>query len=173
MQVEEGPCVEAFRTGTMVSSPDLSAEFDRWPLFAPKAIAQGFQSVHAVPLRLRKQTIGALNLFGTEVGALSQRDLQVANALADTATIGILHERAIRRAEVLTEQLQTALNHRVTIEQAKGMIAQAGDMDTGQAFEVLREHSRRTSTRLSAIAHDLVTGEMDPTVLLSRSGQPS
>lgn len=135
LQVDEGPCLEAFHSGEMVAAEDLSAESSRWPRFAPEALNQGFRSVHAVPLRLRKQTIGALNLFGTATGTLSDRDLQVARALADAATIGILQERAIRRAEVLTEQLQTALNNRVTIEQAKGILAQAGNLDQRRSDE--------------------------------------
>ncbi|MGW0176347.1 GAF and ANTAR domain-containing protein [Rhodococcus sp. NPDC003322] len=169
LQVDEGPCLEAFGSGETVTAADLSDESARWPRFAPEALKQGFRSVHAVPLRLRKQTIGALNLFGTETGTLSSRDVQVARALADAATIGILQERAIRRAEVLTEQLQTALNNRVTIEQAKGILAQAGDLEMGQAFEVLRDHSRNTGIRLSSIAHDLVTGAVEPAALLAET----
>ncbi|MFF0816344.1 GAF and ANTAR domain-containing protein [Rhodococcus sp. NPDC003318] len=169
LQVDEGPCLEAFGSGETVIVEDLSTEAQRWPRFTPEALAQGFRSVQALPLRLRKQTIGALNLFGDQVGVLAPHDLKLARALADTATIGILHERAIRRAEVLTEQLQTALNNRITIEQAKGIIAHAGDLEMGQAFEVLRDHSRRTNTRLSAIAHDLVTGTIRAADLLSGS----
>ncbi|MGW6693860.1 GAF and ANTAR domain-containing protein [Rhodococcus sp. NPDC054953] len=167
IQVDEGPCLEAFSTGEVVAATDLTTEIERWPRFAPEAVAQGFRSVHALPLRLRQQTIGALNLFGTQPGRLSEQDIQVARALADTATIGILQERALRRAEILTEQLQTALNNRVTIEQAKGILAQAGGLDMGQAFDVLRDHSRSTSSRLSEVAHAVVTGEMPPAALLT------
>ncbi|MFF0818612.1 GAF and ANTAR domain-containing protein [Rhodococcus sp. NPDC003318] len=172
LQVDEGPCLDAYASGAMVTAVDLAAEAPRWPTFSRVALEQGFRSVHALPLRLRKQTIGALNLFGTETGALGARELKVARALADAATIGILHERALRRAEVLTEQLQTALNNRVTIEQAKGILAQAGDLDMGAAFEVLRAHSRRTSIRLSSIAHDLVTGVVEPADLLAAATDP-
>ncbi|MGQ0837253.1 GAF domain-containing protein [Actinokineospora sp.] len=166
LEADEGPCLDCFRTGEPVVVADLAAATDRWPRFAAHAAAEGFRSVHAVPLRLRGSTIGALNLFGTQAGPMDDQDLRVARALADTATIGILQERAIRRGEVLTEQLQTALNNRITIEQAKGVLAHAGDIDMNQAFQRLRSYGRATSTRLSEIAHRLVTGELPPKVIL-------
>jgi signal transduction protein with GAF and PtsI domain len=164
LQHDEGPCVDCVRTGEPVVVTDLAAAADRWPRFAPRA--SGFTAVHAVPLRLRRQTIGALNLFGTR--AMDPRDLRVARALADTATIGILQERAIRRGEVLSEQLQTALDNRITIEQAKGVLSHAGDVDMNEAFRRLRYYGRATSTRLSEIAQHLVTGTLAPRVVLDQ-----
>jgi GAF domain-containing protein len=161
LQANEGPCLESFHTGQPVLVADLTAEDTRWPAFVPEAVREGFASVHAVPLRLRGEIIGALNIFGAQPGPLSEADLRVAQALADVATIGILSERAIRRGEVLTEQLQTALNNMVTIEQAKGLLAHAGDLDMDQAFQVLRGYGRAHSTRLSEIAYQLVTGGLD------------
>lgn len=134
LQTNEGPCLDCFRTGQPVLIADITAEHTRWPVFAPEVAQEGFHSVHAVPLRLRRDVIGALNLFGTQPGPLPEADLRVAQALADTATIGILSERTIRRGEVLTEQLQTALNNRVTIEQAKGLLAHAGNLDMDQSL---------------------------------------
>lgn len=160
LQTNRGPCLDCFRTGEPVLVPDVTEETGRWPQFAPRAAEEGFLSVHAVPLRLRRQTIGALNLFGRERGSLSEQDLRVGRALADTATIGILQERAIRQGEVLTEQLQTALNNRITIEQAKGVLAHAGGLEMGDAFEQLRSYSRSNSTKISEIAHLLVTGTL-------------
>jgi hypothetical protein len=161
---DEGPCVDCVRTGEPVSVAVLATATERWPRFVPEA--GEFRSVHAVPLRLRKQIIGALNLFGG--GAMDPRDLRVARALADTVTIGILQERAIRRGEVLSEQLQTALDNRITIEQAKGLLAHAGDVDMNEAFRRLRFYGRATSTRLSEIAHHLVTGTLAPRVVLEQ-----
>ncbi|MDG3016459.1 GAF and ANTAR domain-containing protein [Speluncibacter jeojiensis] len=166
LQSNQGPCLECFRSGEPVLVADLAAQTVRWPSFASEAHREGFASVHAVPLRLRKQTIGALNLFGNQPGSLTAEDLVIARALADTATIGILQERAIARSEILTEQLQTALNSRITIEQAKGVLASAGNLDMEQAFEALRGHARRHSSRLSEIAHRIVTGDLDPAELL-------
>ena len=125
LQSDEGPCLEAYRGAVQVRIPDLSQAADRWPRFVAAVARSGaFASVHAIPLRLRGQAIGALNLFHREVGALPAADLALGQALADVATIGLLQERVIRRGEVLTEQLQAALNGRIVIEQAKGVIAQ-------------------------------------------------
>lgn len=167
IQADEGPCLDCFRTGTAVLVPSLSDAIQRWPQFAPEALREGFASVHAIPLRLREQTIGALNLFGRHAGRLDQEDLLVARALADVATIGILQERAIHRGEVLTEQLETALNNRVTIEQAKGLLTNALHIDMDQAWELLRDRGRSTRTRVSDIAHQLVTSQLHPDALRS------
>ena len=122
LQSDEGPCLDCFETATPVGVPDIDAERSRWPGFVAAVARQGrYRSVHALPLRLRGAAIGALNLFlRAEPGALSVADLALAQALADVATIGILPERAVRRAEVVAEQLQSTLNSRITIEQAKG-----------------------------------------------------
>lgn len=158
LQTSEGPCWDCVHGGEPVSVADLNTEADRWPQFVPRALDEGFVAVHALPMRLRRETIGALNLFGREPGPMPEQDLRTAQALADTATIGILQERAIHRGEVLTEQLQVALTNRITIEQAKGVLAQAGNLDMDQAFQALRTYGRRRSTRLSDIARQLVTG---------------
>lgn len=167
LQTNEGPCLDCISTGQPVLINDLDAERRRWPAFVPEAIREGFHSVYAVPLRLRREVIGTLNLFCTRSGALHEQDLTVARALADTATIGILQERAIHRGEVLTEQLQTALNSRIAIEQAKGVLAHAGNLEMHQAFETLRSYGRARSARLSEIAALLVTGRLDPREVLT------
>ena len=144
VQAHEGPCQDCYRTGKPVVNADLGAAADRWPRFAPRAAAAGYRSVHAFPLKLRDQVIGALNLFGTEVGDIDPADVRVVQSLADVATIGILQERAIRNSEMLTEQLQGALNSRVVIEQAKGMLAQIHGVTPDQGFERLRSYCRST-----------------------------
>ena len=146
---------------------DLSTTMGRWPVFAPKALEQGFMAVHAVPLRLRGDVIGTLNLFNHRAGALSTQNSKVARALADIATIGILQERMIRHGEVLTEQLQGALNNRITIEQAKGLLAHAGGLEMEQAFQTLRRFARARHIGLSDIAHLLASGELPPGVVLN------
>ena len=142
LQSDEGPCLEAYRNVTQVRTPDLSQVADRWPRFVEAAARAGaFASVHAIPMRLRGQAIGALNLFHRTAGPLPEADLALGQALADVATIGILQERAIRRGEVLNEQLQTALNSRVIIEQAKGVIAQHLGVGMDAAFDRLRRYA--------------------------------
>ncbi|MFB9924578.1 GAF and ANTAR domain-containing protein [Amycolatopsis halotolerans] len=167
LQTEQGPCLDAYRSGQSVTIEDIAAEAVRWPNFARMAGAAGFRSAQAIPLRLRKQVIGTLNLFGGGTSPLAGSTLNVARALADIATIGILQERAIRRGELLTEQLQHALNSRVVIEQAKGVLAHAGGVEMDTAFDRLRGYSRTHRERLSEVAEAVVRGELRPGQVLS------
>jgi GAF domain-containing protein len=157
LQTDEGPCVDCFRTGQPVSVADLPSA-GRWPRFTAAAAEVGFAAVHALPMRLRTEVIGALNLFDTDPGALDEGKLRVGQALADVATIGLLQHRAIRRRDVVTEQLQTALNSRVLIEQAKGVLAERLHLDVAEAFTTLRDHARSRNRRLSELAQAIVDG---------------
>lgn len=163
LQSHEGPCLDCYRSGESVSYADLADGAPPWPRFAAHAGAAGFSSVHALPMRLRQQIIGALNLFRREPVPLRDDDVRIAQAFADIATIAILQERLVRDHEVLAEQLQTALNSRVVIEQAKGILAERRHLDMEAAFSTLRATARRTNTRLSDLARDLVEsrGDMD------------
>ena len=158
-QVEnaEGPCQDCFRTRTPVVNTDLDHAQDSWPLFAPRAVALGYRSVHAFPLRHHSAVIGALGLFGATSGRLSPSDVRIVQALADVATIGLLQERTIRRGLVLAEQLQGALNSRITIEQAKGTLAQLRGVTVDEAFRLLRSYCRDTGRRLGDVASEVVT----------------
>jgi len=160
LQVEAdlGPCLLSYRTGEQVLVDDLRAESQRWPEFADRAEEYHYRSVCALPLRLRDERVGALNLFRTEVGALVPADIAVGQALADVATIGILHQRVLTRADVINEQLQSALNTRVVIEQAKGVLAERGNTDMARAFALLRSYARRTHQRLSDVAQSVAEG---------------
>lgn len=172
IQNREGPCLEAFRTGRAVVNADLQTAGVRWPRFAPRAAAAGYRSVHAFPLRLRSQVIGALNLFGTDAGTFDEADVQVVQAVADVATIGLLQERTIHRGEVLTEQLQGALNSRIVIEQAKGAIAQAHDISVDEAFAKMRGYARDTRRRLSEVAHAVIADPRSIPDLSARQPKP-
>jgi len=157
LQTDEGPCVDCFRTGTPVSVTDLPSA-GRWPRFAVAAAEVGFSAVHALPMRLRTEVIGALNLFDVAPGALDEGKLRIGQALADVATIGLLQQRAIHRRDVVTEQLQTALNSRILIEQAKGVLAERLGLPVDQAFTILRSGARSHNRRLSELAQSIVDG---------------
>jgi hypothetical protein len=158
LQNDEGPCLECFRTGRAVTASELASPDRPWPRFAEAATRAGFATVEALPMRLRDQVIGALNLFGAGRARFDRADLRIGQALADVATIGLLHERNLRRRETVAEQLQGALNSRVVIEQAKGKLAERLSIDMDRAFKMLRDYARNSSQRLTDVARDFVDG---------------
>jgi GAF domain-containing protein len=155
LQAGAGPCVECYLTGKSVAVDDIAA-LNQWPEFRIAALSQGFRSVHAVPMRVHGRTIGAMGLFGATEGSLSNEDSAIGQALADVATISLMQERTIREAVLVNEQLQRALNTRVLIEQAKGVIAHTAGVDMDVAFNRLRTHARATSQSLHATAGRVV-----------------
>ncbi|QIY99509.1 ANTAR domain-containing protein [Streptomyces sp. S1D4-11] len=156
LQNDEGPCLDCFRTGTPVIVPDLTREIDRWPRFVTAAHRSGFGAVQALPMRLRDETVGALNLFRATPGPFDLAATPLAQALADVATISLLQQRSSRRSTVLNEQLQTALNSRVLIEQAKGKLSERQSIDMEQAFTALRGYARSHNRRLSDVARAFI-----------------
>ena len=162
LQAQEGPCLDCYRTGGPVANEDLTVDADRWPRFSSEAVAAGFLSVHALPMRLRGTVIGALNLFHVEAGAMRPADVDAAQAFADVATIAILQHRAATEAYELNDQLNRALNTRIVIEQAKGMIAERQGLDMEQAFATLRNHARNHNVRLADVATDIIKGALPP-----------
>jgi GAF domain-containing protein len=167
LQAHEGPCVDSHRTGLPVVNQDLASADDRWPHFAVEALAAGFHSVHALPMRLRGSVIGALNLFRSGSGEMTPVDIEIAQAFADVATIAILQHRAKLEAQTINGQLTHALNSRVVIEQAKGMVAERLDLDMEQSFNVLRNHARNHNVRLAELAESVISGsttasDLDP-----------
>jgi GAF domain-containing protein len=159
LQSDEGPCLDCVRKKEPVVNADLGQAGDLWPQFAPAAIGLGFQSVHAFPMRLRSEVIGALNLFSVHQMRLEPQEIRVVQSLADVATIAILQERSIARAEALTEQLQGALNSRIVIEQAKGALARIEGISVDEAFERLRRQARSQRQRLVDVAAAVLAGE--------------
>jgi transcriptional regulator with GAF, ATPase, and Fis domain len=158
IQNDQGPCLDCFRAGQPVDSADLAAATHRWPRFAPAAQQAGFAAVQALPMRLREQVIGALNLFRAAPGSFDPADVRLGQAMADVATISLLHERSMRHSDTLNEQLQTALNSRVLIEQAKGKLAERLGLDMDQAFGLLRDYARARNLRLSDVAQAFIDG---------------
>ena len=160
IQSQEGPCFDTWRTGRPVVNQDLSDADERWPRFAVEARATGFRSTHALPMRLRGVVIGALNLFHVLPGRMRQADIDAGQALADIATIAILQHRAVLEAQVVNVQLNNALNTRLAIEQAKGMIAERHGRDLGDAFLLLRNHARNHNLRLVDLAASVIDGSL-------------
>lgn len=159
VQNEEGPCLDCYRTGAPVAEAELEKS-TRWPRFRKAALQVGFRSVQAAPMRLRDEVIGALNLFRSRPGELDPADIALSKALADVATIGLLQERSVREARLLAEQLQTALNNRVLVEQAKGVLAARTGASMVVAFEALRSYARRENRRLAEVASALLEGRI-------------
>lgn len=156
-----GPCVDCFSTGMPVSVGDIEGDGARWPTFQAAALQQGFAAVYATPLRLRGKVLGAMNLFRFEPGELNAPDAAVARALADVATIGILQERSIRETGIVSEQLQRALESRILIEQAKGVLSATGNINVDEAFEALRTYARRNNLTLRAVAEGVTNRTLD------------
>lgn len=155
-----GPCIDSFHSGAVVTAGSLDEITQRWPAFAAGVQDAGYQSVHAVPLRLRRETIGSLIFFRDSPGELDARDVPVAQTIADVATIGLVQERAIREASTARDQLQHALDARVVIEQAKGVIAHSRNVGMEEAWSILRRRARSRQTRVSDIARGVVDGSI-------------
>lgn len=156
LQDEEGPCLDCFSTGQPVGCADLAEEPQRWPRFTVAARDQGFAAVHAVPMRLREQVIGALNLFRTSTGAIPPDAIALAQSFANVATISLLQVRALRQSEMVAEQLQNALNSRIMIEQAKGILTERLHIGVADAFSLMRTYARNTNQFLSDVAQQVI-----------------
>jgi ANTAR domain/GAF domain len=161
LQNQDGPCLDAFRTGETVIAADLEQERERWPNFATEALQVGFRAAHSIPMRLRDDTIGAINLLRINTGDLTGEDTKLARALADIATIGVIQERTISQSSTTTAALQHALMSRIRIEQAKGMLAERAGISIDDAFELLRGYARRHQLGLTRVADDVVHGTLE------------
>jgi GAF domain-containing protein len=161
IQNVEGPGLDCYRSGQPVTCADLAAEGGRWPRFSAAAQHAGFIAVQALPMRRRERVVGALTLLRTAPGRLTEDELHIGQALANLATISVLHQRTLEQQEATAEQLQTALNSRVLIEQATGVLAERRHIDMEQAFNALRVHAHSHNLRLSEVAHAVVHGTLD------------
>lgn len=168
LQHDDGPCVDCYRNKVPVREDDLQTALSRWPRFGPEAIAAGFNAVYALPMRLRDQVIGSLNLLRAEPGALDGDELIVAQALADVATIGILQHRAASEGRLIAEQLEFALTSRVVIEQAKGVLSASAKVDMDTAFAGMRGYARSHNQRLTDVAGAIASGSLAATTVLGR-----
>lgn len=171
LQREEGPCLDAYRSGEMVIAVDPDSISRGWPQFAGATARAGFASVHAFPMRLREHRLGTLGLFGTSVGRLGDDDLALAQALVHVASVAIVNEQLASDQATVNAQLQKALTSRVVLEQAKGVLAAGGDLSMEDAFTVLRRYSRDHGRKISAIAAQVVGRELGLDVLLDHARQ--
>jgi transcriptional regulator with GAF, ATPase, and Fis domain len=169
VQAMEGPCLDCYRSGQPVINQDLTEVDRRWPRFLPVALGAGYHSVHALPLRLRHQIIGALNLFRADSGPLDRLDVLAAQALADAAAIAVLQQRALHDAQLLGQQLQLALDSRIVLEQAKGMLAERAQLSVGDAFVHLRSYARNHNQQLTLVCQHVIDGTVRTDDLLDGS----
>ncbi len=165
LQNNEGPCLDCYRSGRPVLPEDLPAMRSKWPVFTKRLRELGFHSAQALPMRLRSDTIGALNLFRSTPGRLGEAELGIGQAMADVATVGLMQERAIAASEQLATQLQTALTSRVQLEQAKGVLAQRTGLSMDQTFQLMRDFARSRGQRLSDVAAYIIDGSIDSDLL--------
>ena len=161
-QSDEGPCPDCYRSGQPIVNLEIAEALARWPHFAPHTLEAGFTSVHTLPMHLRSRTIGALNLFRAQVGPLGDDDLITAQALADIATIAILQHRVVLDSRALNDQMSHALNSRIVIEQAKGIVGEHLGIDMERSFTQVRAYARSHNLRLADVARDLINGALRP-----------
>lgn len=167
LQSHEGPCLDCYSTGQQVVNINLDEVEERWPRFHAASQAVGYRSTHAIPLRLRGRIIGVLNLLCTTRATLSDADIALGQALCDIATVGLLQERTVREGALLAEQLQSALNSRVLLEQAKGVLSERAGISVDNAFTLMRSHARRNRQQLGVIAGAVINGTIAASELTS------
>ncbi|MFN3866034.1 MAG: GAF and ANTAR domain-containing protein [Demequina sp.] len=170
LAADAGPCIDCFTQGAAVSVSDLADDVSRWPEFTRVALERGIHSVLATPMKLRGKVIGTMNLFGKEAGHVSERDAAVAQALADVATIGLLQERVVRESQLIEEQLHRALDSRVMIEQAKGVIASSLSISMDQAFALIRKYSRDRNITIRTVAESVSGRELSAQEIAATAG---
>ncbi|GAA5134758.1 GAF and ANTAR domain-containing protein [Alloalcanivorax gelatiniphagus] len=169
LQRAEGPCLDCYHQRETITVPDLAMENGRWPQFCEAARLAGFRSVHALPMRLKDDVLGTLGLFGEETGQLAEDDLDLAQALAHVASVAIVNSRSATDRDLINAQLEHALSSRIAVEQAKGVLAHAGDLDMATAFVVLRRYARDHGRKLSEVAQQVVQRDLQHQTLLQHA----
>ncbi len=170
-QTREGSCLDCINDDTEVAVTDLAAETDRWPRFAPAAMAAGFRSVYAYPMRLMNRVVGGLNVFYNSRTSLPRPRRALAQALADLAVLGLTQERDQRRAERLAEQTLTTLNDRARLCQAVGMVAGALGTTPEVARAMLTATSAATGRSLRDLTFAVTSGDLAPADLRAAARQ--
>lgn len=161
-QWQAGPCIDAVATGRPVAVPDIAAgdASKRWPDYTVAAKTAGIQAVAGIPMLAEGVAVGAVNLYDSQLRDWSAEDLRVATTFADIATGYLTHASAARQQQRTAEQLQQALNTRLIIEQAKGVLAVKRETSVDDAFQILRKYARDHNARIHDVARAVVTGEI-------------
>ena len=159
-ELGEGPCSDALDTGEQLAVPDLAQAADRWPRFVPRALEAGVRAIHALPMTVRTETIGSMDVIALEPMDLTASQLATAQLLADVTISYVANSRAFAETSQLASQLQFALDSRILIEQAKGILSERNKTTISEAFEVLRRHARNHHLKLHAVAEQVVRGEL-------------
>lgn len=160
LQHDDGPCVRAYRNGETVLNQDVSGAEQPWPRFAEKARAVGVRFASALPMRRHADIVGAVGILDARGSTVSAQDIALARTLAEAATIGLRQQRALEVSTQRSTQLQHALDSRIVIEQAKGMVAARLGLSLGEAFGLLRDHSRQHNERLAEVAAKVIRQEL-------------
>ncbi|WAU85992.1 GAF and ANTAR domain-containing protein [Streptomyces sp. Qhu-G9] len=167
-QTGSGPCMDCYRTGEAHSVPDITAERERWPKLVTAMTDAGYRSLQTVPVRLHERPLGGLTLLNTRAGAMPNDDAHLAQALADSAALALMHwsTEPTRSDDVIT-RVQSAIAVKAILEIAKGMIAEYTGGTIAEAGQLLADYARRHRVSLAETVHALVSRTMDPTVILS------
>jgi len=158
--LQQGPCVSAWQTSEVVMVEDLRAE-TRWPEYVPVAVNKGYLAVNAIPLRTADGSMGSLNCYCRSPRPWSQEDGHRALLFADMAASYVVNASELQRSERIREQLQQALNSRIIIEQAKGVLSARHDISVDEAYKRLRRYTRSHNAHLHDIANAIVNLGLD------------
>ncbi|MGW0212650.1 GAF domain-containing protein [Streptomyces sp. NPDC003233] len=167
LQADEGPCLESFREDRRIDVPELEHSDDRWPQVAPFAVRRGYHSLHALPLRVHRQTVGAVNLLLRRPGRLPALDLELAQALADVTAVALVNWRPERlRPTDVSNRVQAALAAKAAVDMATGVLAETGELSLAEARAALRGYADG-HRRLVDTAHALVRRAQSPDAVLA------
>jgi hypothetical protein len=159
-QAQEGPCIECYHLGTRVMIEDVMEFRRQWPLFVAECYEVGFQSAHTIPMKLRGLTIGVLSVYRAEKGPLSTFELSVAQILADLATLAVFLHGSKLDSFAVERQLHRALDCRVVVEQAKGMLTELADVNVDVTFSMMRDYARRHGIPFIEVAQSTADGSL-------------
>ncbi|CAN5907388.1 GAF and ANTAR domain-containing protein [soil metagenome] len=159
IELDEGPCLRAYRSGEIVVATDLSTD-ERFPDFGSRAVDAGMSAVYSFPMHIEEAVFGALNLYRREPGDFTDDQVEVGQTFANVATSYLSNARDSEQQTLLTKQLQHALNSRVLIEQAKGFVSARTDLDLPDAFGLIRSYARRNQVKVRDVARDLLHGDL-------------